>query len=204
MNLKKHLDRAEQALEKGQPDFSVELCDQVLDFAPGDQRAANLLAQAVLDCAEGKSKFLGKIGAGPASIAAKFQKLIRNPDGEARSMRRAFMRDGHSVDKGISWANALERAGYAGAALGVYVALASRSGAAARAAGDLAAAQGNIDDALKHYQLALDLNPRDTAAMRSRKNLAAEQALLSKQYSDDTTSGLDTDAFRRAALGEDS
>ena len=34
MNLKKHLDRAEQALEKGQPDFAAELCDQVLDFAP--------------------------------------------------------------------------------------------------------------------------------------------------------------------------
>ena len=179
MNLKKHLDRAEQALEKGQPDFAAELCDQVLDFAPGDQRAANLLSQAVLDSAGEKSKFLGKISSGPASIAAKFQKLIRNPDGEARSMRRSFMRDAHSIDKGISWADALERAGYAGAALGVYSALASHSGPAARAAGDLSAAQGNIQDALDHYQKALDINPRDTAAMRSRKNLAAEQALQS-------------------------
>ena len=144
MNLKKHLDRAEQALEKGQPDFAAELCDQVLDFAPGDQRAANLLSQAVLESVGEKSKFLGKISSGPASIAAKFQKLIRNPDGEARSMRRSFMRDAHSIDKGISWADALERAGYAGAALGVYSALASHSGPAARAAGDLAAAQGNI------------------------------------------------------------
>jgi tetratricopeptide (TPR) repeat protein len=204
MNLKKHLDRAEQALEKGQPDFAAELCDQVLDFAPGEHRAANLLAQAVLACADEKSKLLGKIGSAPAIIAAKFQKLIRNPDGEASSMRRAFMRDPHSVDKGIAWADALERAGYAGAALGAYSALSKFSGAAARAAGDLAAAQGDIVDALDHYQIALDINPRDTAAMRSRKNLAAEQALQSKQYSDETASGLDTDAFRRAALGEDS
>ena len=108
MNLKKHLDRAEQALEKGQPDFAAELCDQVLDFAPGDERAANLLSQAVLDTAGDKSKFLGKVSSLPASVAAKFQKLIRNPDGEARSMRRAFMRDAHSIDKGMSWADALE------------------------------------------------------------------------------------------------
>lgn len=204
MNLKKHLDRAEQALEKGQPDFAAELCDQVLDFAPGDERAANLLSQAVLDTAGDKSKFLGKVSSLPASVAAKFQKLIRNPDGEARSMRRAFMRDAHSIDKGMSWADALERAGYAGAALGVYSALASHSGPAARTAGDLSAAQGNIEDALGHYQSALEINPRDTAAMRSRKNLAAEQALQSKEYSDESASGLDTDAFRRAALGEDS
>jgi len=204
MNLKKHLDRAEQALEKGQPDFAAELCDQVLDFAPGDERAANLLSQAVLDTAADKSKFLGKVGSLPASVAAKFQKLIRNPDGEARSMRRAFMRDAHSIDKGMAWADALERAGYAGAALGVYSALASHSGPAARTAGDLSAAQGNIEDALGHYQSALEINPRDTAAMRSRKNLAAEQALQSKDYSDESASGLDTDAFRRAALGEDS
>ncbi|MDP6963318.1 MAG: hypothetical protein QGF46_04050 [Planctomycetota bacterium] len=204
MNLKKHLDRAEQALDKGQPDFAAELCDQVLDFAPGEHRAANLLAKAVLACAGEKSKILGKIGSGPASLAAKFQKILRNPDGEASSMRRSFMRDPNSVDKGIAWADALERAGYAGAALGAYSALASQSGAAARAAGDLAAAQGDIAEALDHYQTALDLNPRDTAAMRARKNLAAEQALQNKQYSDEGASGLDTDAFRRAALGEDS
>ncbi|MFT7516919.1 MAG: tetratricopeptide (TPR) repeat protein [Myxococcota bacterium] len=204
MNLKKHLDRAEQALDKGQPDFAAELCDQVLDFAPGEQRAANLLAKAVLACAGEKSKLLGKIGSGPASFAAQFQKLIRNPDGEARSMRRAFMRDPHSVKKGISWADALERAGYASAALGAYSALAKLSGAAARAAGDLSAAHGEIEEALGHYQVALDINPRDTAAMRARKNLAAEQALQNKQYGDESASGLDTDAFRRAALGEDS
>ncbi|MBC8369335.1 MAG: hypothetical protein H8E25_05015 [Planctomycetes bacterium] len=204
MNLKKHLDRAEQALEKGQPDFAAELCDQVLDFAPGEQRAANLLTQAILACADEKSKLLGRIGAGPAFFAAKIQKLIRNPDGEARSMRRAFMRDPHSIEKGLTWASALENAGYAGAALGVYAALSSFSGAAARSAGDLAAAQGDIDDALNHYQLALDINPRDTAAMRARKNLAAERALQGKQYDEEGSSGLDTEAFRRAALGEDS
>ncbi len=59
----------------------------------------------------------------------------------ARSMRRAFMRDAHSIDKGMSCADALERAVYAGAALGVYSALASHSGPAARTAGDLSAAK---------------------------------------------------------------
>ena len=134
MNLKKHLDRAEGAIDKGQPDFAAELCDQVLDFAPGDRRAANLLAQALIACAQGKRSLLGRISSGPLVVAAKFHKLIRNADGEASSMRRAFMRDPGGINKGIIWADALERAGYAGAALGAYSALATVSGEAARSA----------------------------------------------------------------------
>ena len=145
---------------------------------------------------------LGRISSGPLVVAAKFHKLIRNADGEASSMRRAFMRDPGGVDKGIFWADALERAGYAGAALGAYSALATVSGEAARSAGDLAAVQGEIELALENYEIALKVNPRDTAAMRARKNLAAEQALKLKDYGEDA-SGLDTDAFRRAALGDE-
>ena len=59
MNLKTHLDRAEQALDRGQPDFAMELCDQVLDFAPGEARAADLLARAAL--ADDGSGVLGKL-----------------------------------------------------------------------------------------------------------------------------------------------
>ena len=68
MNLKKHLDRAEGAIDKGQPDFAAELCDQVLDFAPGDRRAANLLAQALIACAQGKRGLLGRISSGLSLI----------------------------------------------------------------------------------------------------------------------------------------
>jgi hypothetical protein len=48
----------------------------------------------------------------------------------------------------------------------------------------------------------LERNPRDTEAMRARKNLAAEQALRTKKYDDDSASGLDSEAFLRAARGE--
>ena len=83
MDLKKHLDRAEEALERGQTDFAVELCDQVLDFAPGEARAAGLLAAAAIALEPGG--FLTKMGSGPSSLVAKFNKLVRNPDGEARN-----------------------------------------------------------------------------------------------------------------------
>lgn len=202
MNLKKHLDRAAQALERGQADFAAELCDQVMDFAPGDQRAAELLTAAVMALGEGKSSFLGKLGAGPSGLAAKFSKLTRNPDAEARSLRRAFMKDVGNPSQGLAWGDALERAGYAGAALGVFGSLAGTSPDAAKRAGGLAAAQGEVDAALAYYQQALDVNPRDTEAMRARKNLAAEQALRSKKY-DDSAAGLDSEAFLRAARGED-
>ena len=65
------------------------------------------------------------------------------------------------------------------------------------------AAQGEVDAALDYYQKALDRNPRDTDAMRARKNLAAEQALRQNQYDDDGASGLESEAFLRAARGED-
>lgn len=202
MNLKKHLDRAEQALERGQPDFAAELCDQVLDFAPGERRAAELLVQALHQIG-GKSGLLRKLGSGPAGLAARFSRLTRNADAEARQMRRAFIKDPGNLGAGMKWGDALERAGYLGAALGVFGGLAAQHGEAAKRAGGLAAAQGEVDAALDYYQKALDRNPRDTEAMRARKNLAAEQALRQNKYDDAGASGLDSEAFLRAARGED-
>jgi len=52
---------------------------------------------------------------------------------------------------------------------------------------------------------ALDRNPRDTEAVRARKNLAAEQALLTKKYDQAGSAqdvAYDPDAFLRAARGE--
>ncbi len=200
MNLQKHLDRAAQALQNGQADFAAELCDQVLDFAPGERRAAELFAKAALALAEKPSLF-GKLGAMSGGLAAKFSRLTRNPDAEARQMRRAFLKHPKDLAKGIAWGDALERAGYAGAALGAFGGLAEQNGEAAKRAGALAAAQGEVTGALGYYELALKANPRDTEAMRARKNLAAEQALLARPR-DGGGSGLDTEAFLRAARGE--
>ena len=54
---------------------------------------------------------------------------------------------------------------------------------------------------MKYYELALKANPRDTEAMRARKNLAAEKALRGRPK-DGGGSGLDTESFLRAARGE--
>ncbi|MDP6850966.1 MAG: hypothetical protein QGH51_07995 [Planctomycetota bacterium] len=189
MDLKKHLDRAEQALHRGQADFSAELCDQVLDFAPGEARAAELLAKSLVQMGVKKS-LLGKLGAGPAGLAAGLSKITKNPDAEARARRRAFLKDPGDISKGCAWAEALERAGYAGAALGAYGALSESDVTAAKQAGALAHAQGEVDLALEYYQRALDVDPRDTDALRARKNLAAEQALRTNRY-DEADSALD-------------
>lgn len=205
MDLKKHLDRADEALHRGQADFAAELCDQVLDFAPGEARASELLTRALMKLGEGKKALLGRIGAAPAGLAAAISRLARNAEGEARARRRAFIKDPRNLERGFAWADSLERAGYAGAALGAFAALAERHGEAAKRAGGLAAAQGEVDRALSFYQLALAANPRDTEAMRARKNLAAEQALRTKKY-EEADSGLDLAvdpaAFLRAARGE--
>lgn len=201
MNLQKHLERAEAALQTGKADFAAELCDQVLDFAPGDQKASELLARSILALSE-KSTFLTRLGASGGALAAKFNRLTRNPDAEARQLRRAFLKDPGDLKKGLQWGDALERAGYAGAALGAFGGLSGRSGEAAKRAGALAAAQGNVEEALGYYEKALAVNPRDTEAMRARKNLAAEQALRGPRTGKAPASSLDTEAFLRAARGE--
>ena len=205
MDLKKHLDRAEDALNRGQSDYAAELCDQVLDFAPGEARAAAVLAQALLNLRANRT-WLGRIGAGSFGLAARLSRMTRNAEGEARSRRRAFMKNPSDLHKGYLWAEALERAGYAGAALSAFGALGEFHGEAARQAGALAAAQGDVVQALEHYQKALDANPRDSEALRARKNLAAEQALRTKRY-DEAESGFDIardkDAMLRAARGTD-
>jgi len=205
VDLKRFLDRAEEALHRGQAEFAVELCDQVLEFAPGEARAGGLMARALLECRHRKG-FLGRLGAGPASLAARLSQLTRNPDAEARSRRRAFMRHPADPQKGFLWGEALEKAGYAAAALAVFATLAENDGEAAKRAGALAAAQGDVAQALEFYQQALDANPRDTEALRARKNLAAEEALRTQRYSEvDDSRDLvpDQEAFRRAARGEE-
>ena len=206
MDLKKHLDRAEEALHRGQADYAAELCDQVLDFAPGESRAAALLAKALVGLGAAGT-WLGRLGAGSFSMVARLSRMTRNADGEARQRRRAFLKNPSDLTKGFQWGDALERAGYAGAALAVFAVLADRDGESAKRAGALAAAQGDVALAIECYQKALDANPRDTEAIRARKNLAAEQALRTKKY-DEVESGfdlaVDREAFLRAARGEDS
>jgi len=206
MDLKKHLDRAENELNRGMADFAVELCDQVLDFAPGEARAAELLTRSLVKLSAGGSSFLSKLGVGPAGLAAGFGKLTRNPEAEARARRRAFIKNPANLESGFLWADALERAGYLGAALGVFGALSSHHGEGAKRAGGLAAAQGDVEDALEFYQRALEVNPRDTEAVRARKNLAAEQALRTKRYAEADSAfdlAVDPEAMLRAARGEE-
>lgn len=205
MDLKKHLDRAEQALSRGQADFAIELCDQVLDFAPGDANAAGLLARALVATKPKKGLF-GKIGAGPSSLGARLSRMTKNADAEARQLRRAFIKNPASYQTGAAWADALERAGYAGAALEAFGALAEADSDCAKRASALAAAQGEVDRALEYLERALEANPRDTEAVRMRKNLAAEQALSTKRYDQAESAqdvAYDPEAFLRAARGEE-
>jgi tetratricopeptide (TPR) repeat protein len=206
MDLKKHLDRAEQALDRGQADFAIELCDQVLDFAPGDANAAGLLARALVSL-KAKGGLLGRHGAGPSSLGARLSRMTKNPDAEARQLRRAFIKNPANFSTAAAWADALERAGYAGAALEAFGALAAADSECAKRASALAAAQGEVDRALEYLERALVANPRDTEAVRMRKNLAAEQALSTKAYDKAESAqdvAYDPEAFLRAARGEES
>jgi tetratricopeptide (TPR) repeat protein len=204
MDLKKHLDRAEQALARGQADFAIELCDQVLDFAPGDAGAAGLLARSLVSL-ESKNGLLGRLGAGPAGMAARLSRMTKNPDAEARQLRRSFIKNPGNLATGMAWADALERAGYAGAALEAFGALALADCDSAKRASALASAQGEIDRALEYLEIALTNNPRDTEAVRMRKNLAAEHALATKRYGEAESAAdvaYDPEAFMRASRGD--
>lgn len=207
MDLGRHLDKAEEMLRRGNAEYAAELCDEVLELKPNEPRAATLMVEAC--CSRGSKGGLAKLSAASSALAARFGKLIRSTDGQVRARRRAFMKDPFGAETGLAWGGALEQAGYAASARAVFTALARAeppSGCAAKRAGALAAANGEIEDALDLFRLALEANPRDTEALRMRKNLAAEHALQTKRYEEVESSrdlAVDADEFLKASRGLD-
>ena len=150
-----------------------------------------MLTQAALEIAKaGAGGVFSKLGAASSGLAAGLGKLTRRPEAEASARRRGFLKNPADFQRGYLWADALERSGENAAALEAFAALAAVDGESAKRAGALATSCGQIDRALEMYEAALARDPRDTEAIRARKNLAAEQALRKQDTSDDAFGGL--------------
>lgn len=182
MDLSKHLEKAEEAVKRKNYAFAVNLYGQLLGLQPDNGAARAGLRTALFKKAEQRkpSKAIAVVFGGIHLLFAKLSTTLRKHGAAAKSLERYLAMDPLDEGANLALARSLERAGFPASALAVFRSWAAqepRCLEAAREAGRLLYAKGELQDALAMYEQALKVDPRDQDALRARKNLAAEGAL---------------------------
>lgn len=194
MDLSKHLEKAEDAIRRKNFDFGIDLFRQLLSVSPGDYQARLGLHRAYLRKHEVKPTpgWAAKIQGSPAVALAKTLETAKNWAKAADALEPVLALDPTNVAAALQQGSLLERANLLDGALAVYEALAEadpRALDAWKRAGAILTKKREVQRAIECYGKALEINPRDQEALKARKDLAAEGALLS--------SGLETGAHSR-------
>ncbi len=187
VDLSRHLEKAEEAARKKNFPFAIELYLQILALKPDYEEARRGLHQALERYGSYKKvqPFLAFLSTLGPRVSAFFSRLGKNPAGEARAWERVLKVDPRNQGVLEALGDALERAGFSRSAQVVFEDLAGlrrndpgpwkRVGAIRRKLGDL-------DGALEAYEKAIAADPRDQEALRARKNLSAEGALVKTKF----------------------
>jgi len=197
MDLSKHLEKAEDAIRRKNFDFGINLYRQLLAVSPGDYHARLGLHRAYLKKHEAKPVpgWVAKVQGGPSLALAKTLHAAKQYAKEADSLESYVALDPRNVDASLALGEALERARLPDAALAVYEALTEAAPDSVdgwKRAGAQLTRKRELNRALECFSKALEIDPRDQEAMKARKNLAAEGALV--------TSGLETGAHSREIM----
>lgn len=184
MDLTKHLEKAADAIKRRNYKLATQICSQLLGLQPDNGEARRCLRNALFKKAEAKppSKVIALVGGGLNLLSASVSRLCRKPGAAAKAYERYLVLDPLNESINMKLGEALALAGYQNSALAVYRAYAEaqpRCLQAAREAGALHYAAGEVQDALEMYEQALRIDPRDQESLKARKNLAAEGALKS-------------------------
>lgn len=193
MDFTKHLEKAHEASRRKNHASAIALYLQILDMKPDEADARDGLRKAV------DRKYQGKKGGGILAViqgslsllSAGIAKLGKNHAVRARSLERYLCLVPDSGSAQMALGRTLDRGGWAASAFVVYRHLGEKIRAEGRTANNAAMgssallnagllAQGlkRLGDARDCFEAALELNPRDQDAIRARKNLAAEGALV--------------------------
>ena len=182
MDLKKHLQNAEDAIKRRNWPHAIKVYRQLLAIQPDNGEARAGLRRALFRKAEQKapSKLSAALFGWPHLLVGGFSRLINQHGGAAKAYERYLSMNPLSEGANLKLADSLSRTGHDKSALAVYKAFAEeepRCLEASREAGALLYEQGHLDEALAMYEQALKVDPRDQESLKARKNLAAEGAL---------------------------
>jgi tetratricopeptide (TPR) repeat protein len=187
LDFSKHIQKAEEAARRRNYDFAVELYQQLLELDPDQGEARAGLRQVLRKRFEAKkgSKLLRAIsGAAPLTLAKTLRKAGRTGPC-IKALEQYLATNPLDVDANLMLGEVLEGAQHFKSARAVYEFLADiapRNPVGLKRAGAMMAATGEPLKALEYYERALEADPRDQEAIKARKNLAAETALLGGNY----------------------
>lgn len=187
MDYSKHIQKAEEAARRRNYDFAIQLYKQLLEINPdvGDARAGLRRALRARHEAKGGRGLFGKLkGAGPLAAAKGLARAGRW-DAAIKAYEGYLATNPLDEEGNLLLGQALESGGYFSSALAVFEFLAEvapRNPEGLKNAGAMMAKQGDPLKALAYYERALEADPRDRAAMKARKDLAAEAALSKGRF----------------------
>jgi len=194
MDLSKHLEKADEAARRKNYGLAIGLYQQILDLDPGYAGARRGLRDALNGKFQGKKASGGVLtmvqGALPL-LSAKIAGMTKGYASQAKNLERFLALAPQNIGASMGLAAALEKGGWAESAMVVYehvgncVMAQGKASAQTvvgaegyRRAGVLAQGLKKLSEAMEYFEKALKLNPRDQDAIRARKNLAAEGALM--------------------------
>ncbi len=182
MDLSKHLEKAEEAVKRRAYPLAIDIYGKLLAMQPDSGEARAGLREALFKKAAAKapSRAVAMVGGGIHLLTGFLARSFGRHAAAAKAYERYLSLDPLHEGTNLALGRSLRKAGLNRSALAVFRAFAGaepRCLEAARSAGELLYADGQIDDALEMYEQALRIDPRDQDSLKARKNLAAEGAL---------------------------
>lgn len=188
MDFSKHIQKADEAARRRNFDFAVELYQQLVELDPdhGDARAGLRRVLCKRHEKKGGGRLLGALkGATPLAVAKGLAKAGKHA-AAARSLESYLATNPMDEAANLSLGISLEEAGHFHGALAVYEFLAEiapRNPEGLKRAGHMMYRTGEPGKALTYFERALEADPRDQDALKARKDLAAETALQTGNFS---------------------
>ncbi len=182
MDFSKHIKKAEEAFQRRNYDFAIELYRQLLELDAdlGDARSG--LRKALKKRHEQKKggKLFGKVAGSVPLGRAKTMRKMGKHDACARALESYLDKNPLDEEGNLMLGMALEDGGHFNSARAVYefvAEIAPKNPEGLKRAGAMMQRTGDPARALEYFERALQADPRDQEALKARKDLAAETAL---------------------------
>lgn len=192
MDIDRHIAKAEEALQRKNPDYAIGLCRQILGIDLSNAKARACLRKASLIKKKSKGPaFVRNTLNLPSLVQLQMMRKLKKYEAVLKACDRVLVQDPYNAKVGILAGESALALGFDDAAIEIFEGLGSEAGGdpqALKALGSLYRQKGEIAKALDCYEAVLKLDPKDNEAQRARKNLAAEEALKTKGFETATSS----------------
>ncbi|MFQ5844136.1 MAG: tetratricopeptide repeat protein [Planctomycetota bacterium] len=184
MNVDKLIEKGQDSLKKRNYDYAISIFLEAVSFAPNNRAAREGLRSAELKKYEASYpsapvRMLTTLGSRVGMVFAGLGKKS-NPEGYMMACERYLTKDPKSLRVNVALGEAAAAAGHLEAAVLAYQIAAEHHPddvTALKRLGHLLWKRGDIREAHEVFDRVVKIDPRETEALKARKNLAAEVSL---------------------------